>query len=120
MAAEKMYRVSRDEATGVVRTVWLPGSVCGIEEARALDADTRAVGGDDIRLMVDLRDLGSIDRPAREFFMDLYTNYRAVALLASSAPARMLANVFLGLKRGPIPTRMFGSETEAVAWLQSH
>jgi hypothetical protein len=31
----------------------------------------------------------------------------------------MLANFFLGLKRGAIPVRMFTSEPDAVTWLQA-
>lgn len=51
--------------------------------------------------------------------MDSSPHYRAVALVAGSASAstRMLANFFLGLKRGAIPVRMFTSETDALAWL---
>jgi hypothetical protein len=32
----------------------------------------------------------------------------------------MLANFFLGLKRGPIPVRMFTSEADALEWLTAH
>lgn len=49
--------------------------------------------------------------------MDSSPHYRAVALVAGSASTRMLANFFLGLKRGAIPVRMFTSETDALAWL---
>jgi hypothetical protein len=116
----KGWRVSRDEDTGVVRTHWLRGAVCGIEEARAVDAEIRALAGTGILSLVDLRLIDSIDRPAREYFMDLNPDYRATALLASSAPTRMLANFFLSLKRGANPVRMFTSEDEALAWLQAH
>ena len=119
MTAEDKYRISWDEAAGVARTVWLPGAVCGLDEARAIDTEVQSLGRDDVCLLVDLRYLDSIDRPAREYFMDLNTNYRAVALVAGSASTRMLANVFLGLKRGPIPIRMFTAEADATAWLHT-
>ncbi|KQU65435.1 STAS/SEC14 domain-containing protein [Phycicoccus sp. Root101] len=118
-AEEKCYEITWDEATGIARTDWLPGAVCGIEEARAVDAEIKALGQDKIRSLVDLREVASIDRPAREFFMDRNPNYRAVALVAGSASTRMLANFFLGLKRGSIPVKMFTSEADAVTWLQA-
>jgi hypothetical protein len=115
---DKCYAVSWDEANAVARTDWLPGAVCGIEEARAVDAEIRALGRGKVLSLVDLRQVASIDRPAREFFMDGNPNYRAVALVAASASTRMLANFFMGLKRGAIPVKMFTSEADAVAWLQ--
>jgi hypothetical protein len=117
-ADNQCYEVSWDEASAVARTDWLPGAVCGIEEARAVDAEIRALGKGRVLSLVDLRQVESIDRPAREFFMDRNPNYRAVALIAASASTRMLANFFMGLKRGVIPVKMFTSEADAVAWLQ--
>lgn len=119
-AEEKCYRISWDETTGIARTDWLPGAVCGIEEAQAVDAEIKSLAqGRRVLSLVDLREVDSIDRPAREFFMDSNPHYDAVALLAGSASTRMLANFFLGLKRGPIPVRMFTREADALAWLTS-
>lgn len=119
MATEyKCFEVSWDESSAFARTYWLPGAVCGIEEARAVDEEINALGRGRVLSLVDLREVSSIDRPAREFFMDRNPNYRAVALVAASASTRMLANFFIGLKRGPIPVKMFTSEIDAVAWLR--
>jgi hypothetical protein len=118
-AENKCYEVSWDETWAVARTDWLPGAVCGIDEARAVDAEIKALGRGKVLSLVDLRPVESIDRPAREFFMDRNPNYRAVALIAASASTRMLANFFMGLKRGAIPVKMFTSESDAVAWLQA-
>jgi hypothetical protein len=120
MEAEgKCYRVSYDEAAGVTRTDWLENAVCGIDEARAVDAEIQAMGRVNVLSLVNLRDVKSIDRPAREFFMGNDGNYRAVALVASSPATRMLANFFLGLKRGGTPVKMFTADADAVAWLQA-
>lgn len=67
---------------------------------------------------MDLREVDSIDRPAREYFMDQSASYYAVALVIGSPSTKMLANFFLGLKRGSIPVKMFTDEADAVAWLQ--
>jgi len=120
MEAEgKCYRVSWDEAAGVTRTDWFKDAVCGIDEARAVDAEIQALGRVDVLSLVNLRDVKSIDRPAREFFMVNDGNYCAVALVAGSPATRMLANFFLGLKRGRTPVKMFTAEADAVAWLQA-
>jgi hypothetical protein len=116
---DRCYRVWWDETGGVVRTDWFPGAVCGIDEARAVDAEIEALGRGKVLSLVDLREVRSIDRPAREFFMDSNENYRAVALVAGSAATRMLANFFLGLKRGANPVKMFTVDADAVAWLQA-
>ena len=117
MADEKCYEITWDDATGIVRTDWLPGAVCGLAEARAVDAEITALGHGKVLSLVDLREVGSFDRPAREFFMDQNERYRAVALVVGSPATRMLANFFLGLKRGSIPVKMFVAEPDAIAWL---
>lgn len=111
------WRVWWDESAGVARTDWLPGAVCGLDEARAVDEEIKALGRGKVLSLVDLRDVRSIDRPAREFFMEANGGYQAVALLAGSAATRMLANFFMGLKRGAIPVKMFTAEAPAVEWL---
>lgn len=116
---DKCYRVWWDEGGGVVRTDWFKGAVCGIDEARAVDTEIRALGRDKVLSLVDLREVDSIDRPAREFFMDSNADYRAIALVAGSAATRMLANFFLRLKRGENPVKMFTSDADALAWLQA-
>lgn len=116
---DKCYRVWWDEPSGVTHTGWLKGAVCGIDEARAADAKIRAMGRGEVLLMVDLRNVDSIDRPAREFFMDLDEGYRAVAVVAGSPATRMLANFFIGLNRGVIPVKMFTADADALAWLQA-
>ena len=117
---QRCYRVYYDDEARVVRTVWLPGAVCGLEEAKAVDAEIKALDRGRVLSLVDLRDVQSIDRPAREFFMDRNPGFRAVALVAGSAATRMIANFFLGLKRVEIPVRMFTNDADAVAWLHTH
>lgn len=117
MVEDKGYRVSWDDTTGIARTDWFPGAVCGLAEARAVDAEITALDRGKVLSLVDLREVASIDRSAREFFMDQNERYRAVALMAGSPATRMLANFFLGLKRGSIPVKMFVAEADAIAWL---
>ena len=115
----KDYRVSWDAAAGVARIEWLPGAICGLETARLVDVEIQDLGRGPVPTLVDMREVASIDRPARHHFIDNHLNYRAVAMVTGSAATRMLAYFFLGMKRGDIPVRIFTDEAEAVAWLQA-
>ena len=117
MSDDKSYRVSWDEKAGIARTDWFAGAVGGLAEAQAIHAEITGLGRGKVLVLVDLREVGAIDRSAREFFMDQHEKYRAVALLVGSPATRMLANFFLGLKRGSIPVKMFVTEEDAIAWL---
>ena len=112
-------RVWWDDDFSVARAEWREGSVCQGSDARQLDAQVAALGHGKVPTLVDIRRLRSIDRSAREFFMASETNYASVALLAGSAATRMMANFFLGLKRGGNPVKMFTDEADALTWLQT-
>lgn len=117
-APGEKYRVSWDDANQIARTDWLPGAVGDLATAQQIDRDIQDLGQGPVRVLVDLRRIASIDRAGREFFMDLNPHYTATALLAGSPATRMLANFFLGLKRGTNPVRMFTSEQDAIDWLR--
>lgn len=114
----RCWRVWWDDTVDVVRIDWLPGSVVGLEEARAVDAEVRALQRGRVLCLVDLGEVASFDRPAREFFMGGSEGYLAVALVAGSATTRMIANFFIGLKRAPISVKMFATGAAAAEWLQ--
>ncbi len=116
-AAGGVYLVSWDDAHGIARLDWAPGAVVDLAVAHEVDRDVQELGRGRVLLLVDLREVGSINREAREFFISLSPHYRAVALLAGSPATRMLANFFLGFRRGSVPVRLLTSETEAVDWL---
>ena len=117
-AENACFAVSWDEQTDLARIDWSPGTVCGLDEAQAIDLEIKAWGRGPVRCLVDLAGIETIDRAAREFFIHS-PQYAAVALVAESAATRMLANFFLRLKREPTPARMFTDESEALAWLQA-
>jgi hypothetical protein len=71
-------------------------------------------------LLVDMRRTKSMDRDARAHYAGPATVgvARAVALLTGSPLTRVLASFFMGLSKPVVPTRMFTSEAEALAWLR--
>lgn len=114
---DRLYRMWWDDEAGVARVEWREGAVCTIDEARGIDTAIEALGHGKVPALVNLRQLVSIDRDAREFFNDSDT-YTAMAFIVSSAATRMMANFFLGLHRGKDPLKMFTVEAEALVWLQ--
>ena len=113
-------RVWWDEESGLARAQWRTGGVCSIENARELDAKVAELGHGRVPTLVDIREIASIDRDAREFFMATEGNYTAIALLAGSPATRMMANFFLRLNRGGNPVKMFTVEADAMDWLHTH
>ena len=45
---------------------------------------------------------------------------KALALITNSEISKMVANVFLVLKRPPYPTKLFTNEKDARNWLKNH
>jgi hypothetical protein len=45
---------------------------------------------------------------------------KAMAIVSTSPVARMIANLFFGLKPPPYPTKMFTDEKEAVKWIEQY
>lgn len=45
---------------------------------------------------------------------------KALALITNSVISRMIANVFIALKKPPYPTKMFTSEANAREWLRQY
>jgi hypothetical protein len=118
-ADEPCYRVSWDPAERIVRTDWLPGSVCGLPEARAVTHAIKDLGQGSVPVLVDMRVMAKLERPAREHFVSDQGGVVAIALLAGSPVTRMMANFFIGMRRMPVPIQMFTDEAQAVAWLQN-
>ncbi|WP_296603493.1 STAS/SEC14 domain-containing protein [Nocardioides sp.] len=113
------YRLWWDDENQIARLEWAPGAFCDLTTAEQVDREIQALDRGKVRLLVDLRPDAAIDRAARHFFMNLHAHYVAVGMLAGSPATRMLANFFIGLKRGPIPVRLFTEEADAVEWTRS-
>ncbi len=113
------YRLWWDDENQIARVAWAPGAFCDLTTAEKVDREIQALDRGKVRLLVDLRPDAAIDRAARHFFMNLHAHYVAVGMLAGSPATRMLANFFIGLKRGPIPVRLFTEEADAVEWTRS-
>lgn len=70
--------------------------------------------------LIDLSDLRRMTRDARMYYSGPETakGRSALALLIKSPVAKMFGNFFMGLNKSTVPTRLFTSEPEAIAWLR--
>lgn len=108
---------------GIVHVKWGPHVQIGLEEARqSIHAVSVVCGGKATPAFVDLTQITAIDREARLYFAGEETAKveSAAALLIGSPLTRAIGNFFMGLNKPLIPTRLFTSEAEALAWLKGH
>ena len=72
-------------------------------------------------VFADIRNIRSIGAEERKFYARMETKgvINAVALLVDSPLSRVIGSFFLGLNKLPVPTRIFTSEEQALAWLRS-
>lgn len=71
-------------------------------------------------LLVDTRNIHSMGPGVREIYQgpEAMRFVSAIAVLTkTSGPGRVIANLFISLGAPKAPTRLFGQEAEAIAWL---
>lgn len=111
---------TRDER-GFIYAVMKPGCVMELADAQEnLAATFEAAGRKPTRVLVDMRGVRAQSREARQYFggPEAEQVTRAVALVVGSPVSRVLANFFLRLHPGRIPTALFTSEAAAIGWLE--
>ncbi len=71
-------------------------------------------------VLINLNGLKSQDRAARLYYSGPETAQvvSALALVSNSRLSTIIANFFLAITKGSIPTRLFTDETEALIWLK--
>ncbi len=106
---------------GVLRITYESGAVVDLDEARRhAEVSLELSGGYPRPALVDIRQMRSITRDARTYFAG-EENARAIsrcALLVGSPISVLIGNFFMGLNKPKMPTRLFTSEDDALAWLQ--
>ena len=111
--------VLRDD--GLVQVTIKPGARQTLEDAREnVEAVASVASGTQRPLLVDMRQAGGIERPARTYYSgpDGARVITALAILVSSPMSRVLGNFFIGLNRMLVPCKLFSDEEDAVAWLR--
>lgn len=104
---------------GIVQLVWAPRIAMVLEDAvAAIEAMAQLTGGRRSPLLVDVRELGPMDRPARMEFTRRGDLVSAVSLIVGTPLSRLMGNFFLSVSKPVAPTRLFDDEASALAWLQ--
>ncbi|MDH5542455.1 MAG: hypothetical protein OEY64_05780 [Nitrospinota bacterium] len=109
------------DENGIIWMVDHKGAEERIEHARENVATVwKASGGIKRPVLIDIRQLKSITREAREYYAgEEVANFgSSVALLTSSPATKVIGNFFLKFNKPTLPFRIFTSELEAVHWLK--
>ena len=111
-----------DSTLGIVRWAYNPGTPrATLEDAQE---NHRVVGellaGQKLPFLCDLRNCAHLDQDARKFYAGKETAdlYKAMALLGGTPLSNMIGNIYLAVNRTSVPTKLFTSEADAIAWLR--
>ncbi len=111
------------DAQGILRSSYKRAADNTLAEAKKV---VRSMGilarGTRRPVLVDFRGMRSMDREARAYFAGPATAavVSATAILVDSPLEKALGNVFMGMHKPLVPTRLFTSEVHAMAWLKTH
>lgn len=106
---------------GFLYTWVKPGSEINADDARQnTEAVLELSEGRNYPILVDLREIKSISKDARDHFAmrGRKPNVTAIAMLVSSPVSSIVGNFFLGLNKPTVPTRMFTSMKAAESWIK--
>jgi hypothetical protein len=107
----------------IVRIIYVPGAEPTLEDARKiLDAYHKLRKGRRLPLLIDTRTMKSFARGARQLFAgeEAQGCASAAAIIVDTPVTKVLANFYLGLSKPRLPSRLFSSEDEALAWLKGY
>jgi hypothetical protein len=93
-----------------------------LDDAKEQVAAQRAMLDDGpLPFIMDIRGVRSLARESRMYFASAESAqvFRATALIVASPLSRAIGNFFLGLNKAQMPTRLFTSEEDALAWARS-
>ena len=104
---------------GIVAMTFAPAIATNLADAlAAVEAMIRLTHGRRGPLLVNLHAAGPQDRAARGEFARRDDVVSAVALVVDTPLLRILGNFYLSVNKPKAPTRLFGDEASAVAWLR--
>ena len=98
-------------------------AIIDVEAARENTRMVRQLSGEKkYPLLVDLNNIKSITKEAREHFSmkgrEPYIN--SLAMVIKSPISRMIGNYFINLSSPIVPTKLFNSKEKAIKWLATY
>lgn len=106
---------------GIVHVTSLPGVEETLDQAKASVAAIWKVAEHNLRpLLLDMRPIRSQKREVRGYYnsAEASKHYKAVAVLVGSPISKMIGNIFIGIGKLPVPTKLFSAEAEGMEWLK--
>ncbi|MES2681657.1 MAG: hypothetical protein V4635_17310 [Bacteroidota bacterium] len=107
---------------GICRTRAKTDAEISVDDAIANSAAvTSFFTGKKYPLMVDARNVRSIDKNARKHFSinGRETKITSFAIMVKSPLSRVIGNFFMGLNKPTVPARLFDDEALAIKWLKT-
>ena len=108
---------------GIFHIIHVPGSEMDLDDAQEIMTDyLKPNKGKRRPLFIDMRNLKSFDRGARQYFSgeEATQTVRALAIFVGSPVSRVSGNFYLGISSPQTPTRLFTTEGEALEWLKEY
>lgn len=105
---------------GIIITINNKQATHSLENAIENLRITKLLAGDKARpLLVDMTDVRSMDRVAREAYVNPENKQFicAVALLTRSNIGRVIANIFMNVQKTVVPVKLFNDPVKAKEWL---
>ncbi|MEW5936383.1 MAG: STAS/SEC14 domain-containing protein [Candidatus Thermoplasmatota archaeon] len=108
------------DENGIIRFIVSPGAEQRSEDVEEVVAAAKKLTkGKKPLLLIDLREIRSITRDARNYLSRrVGEESSACALLIGTAVSRVIGSFLVGLNRAIGTMRLFASENEAVEWLR--
>jgi len=125
MKNEQTVRVARlwlgDD--GIVRIIHIPNAEVTLKDAQETMAAYLTINQGKRRpLFIDTRTMRSIAREARHYYAgtEAASVASACAILVGTPVSEVLGNFYIGLSNPHLPSRLFTSDDEALAWLKEY
>jgi len=108
---------------GICRIIWAPGAEVTLQDAQeAMAAYKKISKGKRLPLFIDTKTMRSLSREARRYYasQEAAASASAAAIIVGTPVSKVLGNFYLGLSNPLLPSRLFSSEDEALAWLKGY
>ena len=106
---------------GICRVIHAPDVEVTLQDAQETMAAYRKLNnGKRLPLLIDMKTMRAISRDARHFYAseEAAECACAAAILVGTPVSRVLGNFYIGLSNPYLPSKLFTSEDEALAWLK--
>lgn len=91
------------------------------ERKKRTEEFKKALDGKKICMLVDITNASESSKEAKDYLAEeLPKIVKAMAFISKSPLGTMLANLYLGLKPTPFPSKIFSNEADARKWLKDY